>query len=83
MAISAAGKISAQRMIFVLGGQDIAVNQQANHGFKFLQILAAPSRQPNIPFELAGTAESSHTPKSEKSFFLLVKCLTPLPRLLP
>ena len=64
MAIAAAGKVSTQRMILVLRWQSVAVNQQVNRGFKLCQILAPPSGEFNIFLEPAGSAESSHKPKS-------------------
>ena len=64
VAIAAARKISAQRMILVLRRQNFAVNQQVNRGFELRQILAAPVGEFDIFLELAGAAESSHRPKS-------------------
>ena len=64
MAIAAARKIPAQRMILVSRRQNFAVNQQVNRGFELCQVLAAPFGEFNIFLELAGATESSHRPKS-------------------
>src|ERR1017187_10433007 len=62
VAIAAAGKVSAQRMVLVLRRQGVAVNQQVNRGFEFRQTLPPPSGEFDIFLELAGAAESSHKP---------------------
>ena len=64
MTVSAAGKVAAQRMVFVLQRQWFTVNQKIEDGFKSGQILAAFSGKLDILFELIGAAEGSHMPKS-------------------
>jgi len=64
MAITAAGEIAAQRMIFVLRRQNFTFDQQVEHRLEFRQVLAASAGKFNILFELAGAAEGSHKPKS-------------------
>lgn len=64
VAVAAAGKISAQRMVFVFRRQRLAVNQQFQHGLELRHVLAALVRAFDIFLELAGAAERPHKPKS-------------------
>jgi len=64
MAIAAAGKMSAQGMVFVFRRQLAAFNQQVHDRPKFREFFAALAGTLDIFLELAGAAESSHKPKS-------------------
>ena len=64
MAVTAALKIAAQRMVPELRRQFIPGNQQIEDGLEFFQLLAAPAGQFDIPLEPGCSAESSHNPRS-------------------
>jgi len=64
MAITASGKIATQRVVFVLRWQHCTFDQQVEYRLEFCQVLSAPVGKFNILFELTGTAEGSHKPKS-------------------
>ena len=64
VAVAAAGKVSAQRVILVLRWQVSAGNQQVEDGLELFQILAAPAGKFDILFKLRCAAECPHKPKS-------------------
>ena len=69
VAVAAAGKISAQRMILEFRRQWFAVNQQFQHSLELRQIPASLAGAFDIFLELAGAAESSHKPRPAKRSF--------------
>ena len=64
MAVPAAGKIAAQRMVFVFLREWLAFNQKIENRFEFRQVLAAFFGAFDVFLELRGSAEGSHRPRS-------------------
>lgn len=64
VAVATAGKVSAQRVIFVLCRQFITCNQQVKDGLELFQIFAALAGQFDIFLELRCAADGPHKPKS-------------------
>lgn len=64
MAVTAAGKISAQWVILVWGRQFFTGDEQIENSFELIQSLAAFAGALDVFFELRGAAEGPHKPKS-------------------
>ena len=64
VAIAAARKVAAQRVIPVLRWQLTTGNQQIEGGLELFQVLAPPASQFDISLELSCSAEGPHKPRS-------------------
>src|ERR1019366_1264498 len=82
MAVPAARKVSAQRVILEFRRQRLTVNQPFKRGLELHHVFAPLFSAFDIFLELAGAAEGSHRPRSAKSSFLLPNRFTFRPALL-